>query len=767
VATLRNDNLLWRSHAQRLLVERGKRDVVPDLIKLTQDRSTDAIGLNAAAIHALWTLHGLGTLDGSDAVATAAAVAALAHPSAGVRRAAVQVLPQNADSLKAILAARVLTDADAQVRLAAFLALAELPGDEAAGAVVSALADPANNQDRYIPDAATCAAAAHAVPFLRALAAHKLDPAAEGKLAEVGTRVAEHYARGNPGGAVGALVVTLAGADPQAAAAILDGLSRGWPRTGAVKLDDPAEKALVKLMTSLPVASRATLASLARRWGSTAVERFGEKLAASLLETVRNPKETDESRTEAALQLIDLRKADAGAVRSLLETISARTSPELAAGLIVAVRRSEAPDAGAFLVNALPSLTPAARKGALGALLGRTEWVRALLGGLAQGKVALSELSPDQAQALASHPNAAIAAEARKLLARGGGLPDADRQKVIDELEPRVLTGGDPARGKQVFAQTCAKCHTHYGEGAKIGPDLTGMWVRPKRELLVDILDPSRSVEGNYRQYSVATNDGRVLVGLLASESKTAIQVLDAEGKTHTVQRADIDELVASKKSLMPDGFEKQLVPQALADVLEFLTQRGKYLPLDLRKVATIVSTKGMFYSKEATPERLIFPSWGPKTFHGVPFQLVDPREGTTPNVVLLYSPNGTLPPKMPRTVSLPVGAPAKAIHLLSGVSGWGYNGQAVFKPTVSLIVRLHYADGKTEDHPLLNGVHFADYIRRVDVPESEFAFDLAGRQIRYLAVRPQRSEPIARLELVKGPDRTAPVVMAVTVESP
>ena len=60
VAALKNDNLLWRLHAQRLLVERGKRDVVPDLVKLVGDSSLDEIGLNPGAIHALWTLHGLG-----------------------------------------------------------------------------------------------------------------------------------------------------------------------------------------------------------------------------------------------------------------------------------------------------------------------------------------------------------------------------------------------------------------------------------------------------------------------------------------------------------------------------------------------------------------------------------------------------------------------------------------------------------------------------------------------------------------------------------
>jgi hypothetical protein len=80
--------------------------------------------------------------------------------------------------------------------------------------------------------------------------------------------------------------------------------------------------------------------------------------------------------------------------------------------------------------------------------------------------------------------------------------------------------------------------------------------------------------------------------------------------------------------------------------------------------------------------------------------------------------------------------------------------------------VRLHYADGKQEDHPLKNGVEFADYIRRVDVPGSKFAFALRSQQIRYLSITPKRHDPIAQIELVKGSDQSAPIVMAVTVES-
>jgi hypothetical protein len=85
----------------------------------------------------------------------------------------------------------------------------------------------------------------------------------------------------------------------------------------------------------------------------------------------------------------------------------------------------------------------------------------------------------------------------------------------------------------------------------------------------------------------------------------------------------------------------------------------------------------------------------------------------------------------------------------------------------VTLIVRLRYEDGQTEDHPLKNGEHFADYIRRVDVPGSKFAFALQDKQLRYLSVQPQRGEKIKEIELVKGPDESAPIVVAVTVELP
>jgi len=280
------------------------------------------------------------------------------------------------------------------------------------------------------------------------------------------------------------------------------------------------------------------------------------------------------------------------------------------------------------------------------------------------------------------------------------------------------------------------------------------------------MLDPSRSVEGNYKAYTAKTLDGRVITGLLASESKTAVELLDAENKRHVIERDNLDELKESVKSLMPEGFEKQVSAAELADLLEFLAQKGKYLPLPLDKAATVVSTKGMFYSEDAAQERLIFRDWKPKTFKDVPFILIDPLGDKVKNAIMLYGPQGKVPPTMPKSVSVPCNSKAKAIHMLSGVGGWNAQAPRPNGP-VSMIVRLTYEDGTTEDHELKDGVHFADYIRRVDVPGSEFAFALRGQQIRYLKVEPKKDAVIKTVEFVKGTDRSAPIVMAVTVETP
>jgi len=764
VAALRHDNQLWRMHAQRLLVERGKTDVVPELVKLARDTSVDAIGLNVGPIHALWTLHGLGALEDPRSEAFVAAIAALRHPSPGVRRNAAQVLPSDLRSAIALVSLGLLRDPDAQVRLAALLGLADQPPfDATAKALVSVVRDGAVRNDPWLADAATAAAARNDLSFLKALAARQGDRRAGPEVLAIAGRVAEHWARGGPSGQAAMLVAALPGGEPAVNEAIVRGLSRGWPKDRPAHVDGATEEQLKRLSRELTAEARGHLVRLLGLWGNQALVQLGAEMGAMLLATARDEKLPESRRIDAARQLVALRAPDERTARHLLELIGPQTSSELGVGLIEAVAQSESPRVGQALVETLPRLSPGMRARVLRVLLGRSEWSPALVEALERKQAQISELALDQKQALASHPNRGIAARARRLLAEGGGLPDPDRQQVLDRLAPLVKEGGDVARGKTVFVQQCAKCHRHGTEGGQVGPDLSGMAAIPRTELLINILDPSRSVEGNFVQYTVATLDGRVINGLLASETKTSVELIDAEGKRHIVLRQDIDQMAASKKSLMPEGFEKQVSPTQLNDLLAFLTQQVRYRPLDLHKAATIVSTRGMFYDEASPVERLVFPDWTPKTVDGVPFVLVDPEGGSVRNAVLLYGPEGKLPPQMPRSVELTCNTKARAIHLLSGVSGWGF--PASRRGTVSLIVRLHYASGTVEDHNLENGVHFADYIRVVNVPGSKLAFNLRGQQIRFLTVHPQKQDTIQRIELVKGPDDTAPIVMAVTVE--
>src|SRR5262245_45300826 len=155
----------------------------------------------------------------------------------------------------------------------------------------------------------------------------------------------------------------------------------------------------------------------------------------------------------------------------------------------------------------------------------------------------------------------------------------------------------------------------------------------------------------------------------------------------------------------MPKGFEKLISKAEFADLLEVLTMKSKYVLIPLDRVATVVATRGQLSKENSAAERLVFGDWKPKEFEWVPFVLVNPSGETTKNAVMLNGPNGEVPPIMPNSVALPCNTWAKAVHFLSGVGEWSFPG---LKGTVRVIVRLHYADGKTEDHELKNGVQFA-----------------------------------------------------------
>ena len=104
-----------------------------------------------------------------------------------------------------------------------------------------------------------------------------------------------------------------------------------------------------------------------------------------------------------------------------------------------------------------------------------------------------------------------------------------------------------------------------------VGPDISDVRNRSREALLHDILDPNQKVEPKFAAYTIETKEGLVFNGLLLSETTEAIILKQAEGKQQIIPRDSIEEMQAEGKSLMPEGVEKEINIQQMADLLSFL----------------------------------------------------------------------------------------------------------------------------------------------------------------------------------------------------
>lgn len=764
VAGLSHSNRLWRRHAQRLLVESGNLDVVDQLIELIQTPSVDETGNNAGAIHALWTLHGLGALSEAEGEAFRAAVAALRHAAAGVRRNAALVLPANEASTQALIKANLIADSDMQVRLAALMALADMPSYEKAGeAIAGAASDEKILADRYLADGIVFAGAAHSNSFLANLLLAQ-DSTSNASRANIAKIVGEHVARsGLEPTALEKLLSQIASSKTSVRQAVVEGLVAGWPVvTEPVDLNADTENALVAIVESTPVAEIGPLLRLGALLGSSELGKYSAAFTEQLQTKIDDIELASANRVAAAEEWLAISADKEEAVAGLVERLSPQLAPEVSTGVIRSLANTTAENVATQLLDVWPTMSPAQRSDIVAVLMAKPDTTLALLEAIQDQKLGFGDLSLDQRQTLVSHPRQRVRQQAQKLMDAAGSAVNSARQEVIDQYTSAAHATGDVALGKALFTKNCAVCHIHSGEGKEVGPDLTGMAVHPKEELLTHILDPSRGVEGNFRRYTLLTVDGRVLTGMLAAESLSSVDLIDAEGKKQSVSREDIEQLKSSNKSVMPEGMEQQLDLPQMTDLLEFLTNKGRFVPLPIAKVATAVSTKELF-DNQGAPDTIELENWDQREVEGIPFQLVDPQGDQRANIVVLNGNVGVVPPKMPRSVTLPCNMIVKHLHILGAISGYGY--PRTDGETVSMVVRLHYQDGQAEDHELINCVHMASFSGKSDVPKSTYAFAAGNRQVRYLSIQPKRREPIETVELRKGDDESAPIVLSITAE--
>jgi putative heme-binding domain-containing protein len=135
------------------------------------------------------------------------------------------------------------------------------------------------------------------------------------------------------------------------------------------------------------------------------------------------------------------------------------------------------------------------------------------------------------------------------------------------------MKSADAFRGKAVFLKTCAQCHTLYGEGGKVGPDLTGSNRANLDYALMNILDPSAIIAKEYQVTLIRTKDGRVINGI-ATTGENSVKLLTEPGPV-VVPKNEIDRMKQSDLSMMPEGLINGMTEEQVADLIAYLRTTG------------------------------------------------------------------------------------------------------------------------------------------------------------------------------------------------
>jgi putative membrane-bound dehydrogenase-like protein len=519
VSALDSPNGWQRDLAQQMLLWKHDLAAVPALESLAA-----SAGRPQARLQALCTLAGLGALR-SEVVRLALTDA---HP--GVRRQAVRLaepLLPTAPELGPMLLTLV-NDADAQVRMQLAYTLGEWHAPRAGAALGDLVVRAAGD------------------PYLTAAA---LSSVTRENLSGVAAAVLKHER------SAGLIVELLRQADAFGAADVVtdllaavtkprDGRYAAWQFAALAGLLENQDHRRVG-----PPAEAGKLFAAARTVAADAATAPADRgMAVRLLG--RSP----EHRAEDLNQLEGL--------------MAPQVPEEVQSAAVTALARMQATDLPARLLGGWRGYGPGLRAQVLEILSRRDDWLRATLDAVERKDLPVAEVDAARRQQWLRYRNKDLRGRAERLL---GGAANPDRQKIIDAYAEVLKLQGDPARGRPLFTKHCATCHRLGGTGGEVGPDLTALADKPTDYLLTAILDPNRAVEPRYVAYVAGLKNGQQITGVLTGESGNRVTLTGTDGKAQTVARSDLASLESTGRSAMPEGLEKDLRPQDLADLIAHL----------------------------------------------------------------------------------------------------------------------------------------------------------------------------------------------------
>jgi putative membrane-bound dehydrogenase-like protein len=291
-------------------------------------------------------------------------------------------------------------------------------------------------------------------------------------------------------------------------------------------------------------------------------------LKAVFADAAKNAEDASKNPDERITSTRLLRHAPWPAVKGTLLGVAQASLPALRIAALRTIASHTDEGIPSVLMRIWPSASPPLRREILEAMLRRPERIAVLLDEIEAKRVKASEIDASRTRQLVQYGDPKIRERARKLLQ--DNLP-ADRKAALKTYQAALMLKGDAKRGREIFRKDCATCHRVGGVGTDVGPDIADTRTKTLAALLNDILVPNQAIDNNYINYLVSTKDGRVLTGILAAETSTSVTLKRAEGQSDVLLRKDIDEIASTGVSLMPDGLEKNITVQEMADLLRFL----------------------------------------------------------------------------------------------------------------------------------------------------------------------------------------------------
>jgi hypothetical protein len=213
------------------------------------------------------------------------------------------------------------------------------------------------------------------------------------------------------------------------------------------------------------------------------------------------------------------------------------------------------------------------RSAVLDALVSRPAWAAEMLECVSKGQIDRTEVTAFHARQIRDFKDEALT---NKLTEAWGELRDsaADKKELIEkikkQLDAATLAKANLSQGRVLFTAICGACHQMYGQGGKIGPDLTGSGRANIDYLLEIIADPSGVVSADYRMSLITLKDGRSLGGIIASTSDQTL-TLRTLTETLTLNRDDITQTDTSPNSMMPEGLLLAFQPDQIRDLIAYL----------------------------------------------------------------------------------------------------------------------------------------------------------------------------------------------------